>query len=76
MLNKYDNLIDFFILLLKCFFILLLFGVYLPIIIEYILIHYISQTNLHNNSIFVYNILNANKNILYKYYYYFKCFIK
>lgn len=69
-------LTELFICILKCFFILLVFGEFLPKILDYILYRYIEKISIYDNSILVYNIIKKNKNILYNYMYIFKEFIK
>lgn len=75
MFNIRDKNIEFIISIIKCFFILLMFGNYLPKIIDYLLYQYISFHDLHENSTFVYNVISRNRLIIYKYIYTFKSFI-
>jgi len=75
MLKIKDKNIEFFISIIKCFFILLVFGIYLPKIIDCLLYQYLSYHNLHENSTFVYNVISKNRSIIYKYIYIFKSFI-
>ncbi len=75
MLKLDDKTTDFLISIIKCFFILLMFGVYFPKIINYILIKYIINNNLHENSIFVFKVVNINRKIVSIYSYIFKSFI-
>ena len=75
MLKVEDKNIEFIISIIKCFFILLMFGNYLPKIINYLLYQYISFHDLHENSTFVYTVINRNRIIIYKYIYTFKSFI-
>ena len=75
MFNIRDKNIEFIISIIKCFFILLMFGNYLPKIIDYLLYQYISFHDLHENSTFVYNVISRNRIIIYKYIYTFKSFI-
>lgn len=58
---------DFIIVLLKCFFILIFFGLLLPKVLDYILYYFISEPNTYDNSILVHNIVNKNLDIIYKY---------
>lgn len=69
-------LIEFFICILKCFFILLVLGEFLPKVIDYILYKYLEKISIHHNSILVYNIITKNKKILYNYIYIFNEFVK
>ena len=75
MIKIEDKNIEFIISIIKCFFILLMFGNYLPKIIDHLLYQYISFHDLHENSTFVYNVINRNRIIIYKYIYTFKSFI-
>ena len=75
MLKKKDKNVEFLISIIKCFFILLMFGIYLPRIIDYLLYQYLNYNDLHENSTFVYNVVNKNRSIIYKYIYMFKSFI-
>lgn len=58
---------DFIIVLLKCFLILIFFGLLLPKVLDYILYYVISKPNVYDNSILVHNIVNKNLDIIYKY---------
>lgn len=58
---------DFIIVLLKCFFILIFFGLLLPRVLDYILYYFISTPNVYDNSMLVNNIVNKNLDIIYKY---------
>ena len=75
MLKLDDKTTDFLISILKCFFILLMLGVYFPKIINYILIKYIINSNLQENSTFVFNVVNINRKIVSIFSYIFKSFI-
>lgn len=76
MSKKYLYLIELFICFLKCFFILLVFGNFLPKILDFILYRYMGKINIYDNSVLVYNMININKKILYNYMYIFNEFIK
>lgn len=58
---------EFIIVLLKCFLILIFFGLLLPKLLDYILYFFISKPNVYDNSILVHNIVNKNLDIIYKY---------
>jgi len=58
---------DFIIVLLKCFLILIFFGLLLPRFLDYILYYFISKPNVYDNSILVTNIINKNFDIISKY---------
>ena len=70
-----DINVEFIISIMKCFFVLLIFGNYLPKILDYLLYQYISFHDLHENSTFVYNVINKDRTIIYKYIYTFKSYI-
>lgn len=59
--------LDFVIILLKCFFILIFFGLFLPRFLDYILYNFIVKPNVYDNSILVHNIVNNNLDIIYNY---------
>jgi hypothetical protein len=58
---------DFIIVLLKCFLILIFFGLLLPRLLDYILYYFISKPNVYDNSILVTNIINKNFDVISKY---------
>ena len=58
-----EEFADFVIVLLKCFFILIFWGLLLPKFLDY----FISKPNVYDNSILVHNIVNKNLDIIYKY---------
>lgn len=67
---------DFIIVLLKCFLILIFFGLLLPKVLDYILYYFISKPNVYDNSILVNNIVNKNLDIIYKYITVFNDFLR
>lgn len=69
-------LTDFLICFLKCFFVLLVFGKFLPEVLDFLLYRYIEKISIYDNSVLVYNMIKVNKNILYNYIYIFNEFIK
>lgn len=69
-------LTDFLICFLKCFFVFLVFGKFLPEILDFLLYRYIEKISIYDNSVLVYNMIKVNKNILYNYIYIFNEFIK
>lgn len=73
---KSNVYIELFIRILKCFFILLVFGEFLPKIIDYGLYIYIKKFSVYHNSILVYNISVGNRSILFNYMYIFNEFLK
>lgn len=68
---KQENVIEFLYLILKCFFILILFGMLLPKVIDGLL-YYFYKTNIYDNSIFVNFLVDKNMKILYNYLYIIK----
>lgn len=74
MLRFKSELVEFIIILLKCFFILLVLGIFLPQIIDYILCS-MYRTNIYDNSILVSKVINNNFNIINSYIYLFKLFL-
>lgn len=74
MCNKLDrdkSFIEFIILLLKCFLILIIFAEILPMTIDKIL-YKIYQSNYYYNSIFVNYIVDKNSKMIYNYMYIFR----
>lgn len=67
---------DFIIVLLKCFLILIFFGLLLPKVLDYILYYVISKPNVYDNSILVTNIINKNFDVISKYIAIFNDFLK
>lgn len=59
----------FILLLIKCYLIILTFGILLPKIIDFILLKFIINFNEYKNSAFVFNVLNKYEIILYRYIY-------
>ncbi|AGK97568.1 hypothetical protein Clopa_2722 [Clostridium pasteurianum BC1] len=64
--------IDAVILIMKCFLILIFLGVILPKLVDYSIYLFISKSEVHNNSILVYNVLEWDKRIIYNFIYLFK----
>ncbi len=62
-----DDYFNFIIVIIKCFFILLVFGLYLPQILDWILFLFITEKYQHFNSIFVCSEVYKNFKIIYKY---------
>ncbi|RXI49412.1 endonuclease III [Clostridium tetani] len=68
--------IEFLVYLIKSFVILLMFGEFLPRLLDYILFIYLKGKNIHDDSILVQNILTRNSSILKNYIYIFHEFLK
>ncbi|PJI09994.1 hypothetical protein CUB90_19910 [Clostridium sp. CT7] len=62
----------FIIKFLKCFLILIIFGILLPEIADKIITYIVEKKNINSNSYFVYNIFNYSKQFIIKYIYYFR----
>jgi hypothetical protein len=62
-----EEFVDFIIVLLKCFFILIFWGLLLPKLLEYYLYYFISKPHTYDNGILVHNIVNKNLDIISKY---------
>lgn len=73
-INK--EFVDFIIVVLKCFFILIFFGLLLPRLLDFILYNYICRPNVYDNSVLVHNIVNKNLDIIYNYITVFKEFLR
>lgn len=72
---KMEDCLKFLILLIKCFLILLLFGEYLPSIVEGVLKFYLNKNTTYGNSINVNNIITTNINFMYIFFYNIRRFI-
>lgn len=57
---------------MKSILILIFLGVILPKVIDYSIFYFICKSKYHSNSIFVYNILNNDKQIIDNFIYLFK----
>lgn len=66
-MNNIKEIRKFIILLFKCYIIILFLGFVLPRFIEFILEIFVNSLNTYRNTKFVFNELNSNKNILYRY---------
>lgn len=71
-----ESKLDFIIEVLKCFFVLIFFGMFLPKFIDLILYNFVIKPHSYDNSIFVYNIFSRNIDIIYNYITVFNEFIK
>lgn len=56
-------------LFIKCYFIILVFGLILPKVIDFILKTFLNKFTIYKNSVFVFNVLSKNEMILYRYIY-------
>lgn len=64
---KSKDLMHFIILMVKCFIILLVIGIILPKVIDFLLFNLISNTKVYKNSILVYKIVDNNYKLVYNY---------
>lgn len=70
-MNRRAEAVNFILILLKCFLVLLVFGTFLPSLIDYVL-YYMYKSNYYDNSIFVNDIVDKNGKIIYNYIYIIK----
>ncbi|MDF2881031.1 MAG: hypothetical protein K0R54_1588 [Clostridiaceae bacterium] len=54
-------------IIVKCFFILMVFGIFLPKIIDYLLYIIIISKRPASNSVLVYSLINKNRSFLFNY---------
>lgn len=73
-MNIKNKNIEFILLIIKCFFVLILFGIMLPKLIDNFL-YYLYKGNVYDNSIFVNFLVDKNKKILYNYIYIVKALL-
>lgn len=66
----------FMFTIFKCFLILIVFGIFLPKLVDYLLYYFIARHDVYQNSIFVYSIFNKNFTVLYNYINVFSEFLK
>ena len=67
---------NFIIGVLKCFFILIFFGIFLPKFIDSILYNFIIEPHSYDNSILVNGIFSKNVDLIYNYINVFNEFLK
>lgn len=70
-----EEFVSFFMIVLKCFFILIFFGLFLPRFLDYLLYNFISKPNVYDNSIFVHSLVRRNLDVIYNYNYVFEKFL-
>jgi hypothetical protein len=71
-----EQKLDFIIGVLKCFFILIFLGLFLPKFMDFILYNFIVEPHSHDNSILVSGIFNKNIELIYNYINIFNEFLK
>lgn len=64
---KDKDLWHFVMITIKCFIILLVFGIFLPKAIDYLLQNLISNTKIYKNSVVVYKLVDKNYKLVYNY---------
>ena len=64
---KNKELLHFIVLTVKCFVILLVIGILLPMAIDYLLQNLISNTRIYKNSVVVYKLVDKNYKLVYNY---------
>lgn len=69
------NACEFIIVVLKCFFILTLFGVFLPRCFDCLLYNLICKQHIYDNSILVHNLVHKNLDIINNYIIVFRKFL-
>lgn len=60
----YSEVTDFIIVVLKCFVIMMFWGMILPKFLDYFIYNFINKPNIYDNSILVHNIFHKNLNFL------------
>lgn len=66
-MNIDEKTYDFTITVLKCFFILIFLGLFLPKLLDYVFYNFINKPNVYDNSILVNNLVHRNIDILHNY---------
>ncbi|WPC40890.1 endonuclease III [Clostridium sp. JS66] len=66
-MNIDEKMYDFTITVLKCFFILIVLGLFLPKLLDYVFYNFINKPNIYDNSILVNNLVHRNIDILNNY---------
>lgn len=66
----------FIVTIFKCFLILVLFGIFLPKFLDYMLYYFMIKPDMYQNSLFVYSAYNKNIILLYNFAVVFNEFIK
>lgn len=63
---------NFIITFLKCFFIIIIFGILIPRLIDQILTYIVQKNNTSNGIYFVNNIFSYSKQLVLKYIFFFR----
>lgn len=64
---RHNDLWDFTMLMIKCFVILIVLGIFLPMAVDYLLQNLISNTKIYKNSIVVYKLVDKHYKLVYNY---------
>jgi len=64
---KHKDLLYFAMLILKCFIILIIVGIFMPKTVDYLLENLINNTNIYKNSVLVYKLVDNNYKLVYNY---------
>lgn len=64
---KYNDKCKFAALTLKCFIILIVIGIFMPKVVDYLLQNLITNTKIYRNSIVVYKLVDNNYKLVYNY---------
>ena len=64
---KQKDLFHFAVLTIKCFIILIVIGIFLPKLVDYLLQSLINNTKIYKNSIVVYKLVDNNYKLVYNY---------
>jgi hypothetical protein len=73
---KHKEIKGFVMLVIKCFVILLVLGIFLPKAVDYLLQALINNTRIYKNSVFVYKLVDKNYELVYNYILTFYLFFK
>ncbi len=64
---KYKDIWQFVLLTIKCFLILIVIGILMPKVIDYLLQNLITNTKIYKNSVVVYKLVDNNYKLVYNY---------
>lgn len=74
-MKKDEEVYILILTLIKCFFVLIIFGMLLPGIIDKIIIYFTLKSGTNSDSDFVYNIISS-KEVIVKFIYFFRLSIR
>ena len=64
---KNKDIRQFALLILKCFIILIVIGILMPKMVDYLLQNLITNTKIYKNSVVVYKLVDNNYKLVYNY---------